>query len=126
LDEVIDGNANSHRKKGEAFDEKMGLEAGVACKKFVTPIAAQNGFYFSCGQPGKKPCGNEGGISEGFIEATVDGGDGLGDVFGREGLVVVFGADSAGDHFGEGEFVIGGFLESDREGVKLLFGKRGS
>jgi hypothetical protein len=49
LNEVIDGEADSHRKKGEAFDEKMGLEAGVACKKFVPPIAAQNGFYFSGG-----------------------------------------------------------------------------
>ena len=50
----------------------------------------------------------------------------MGDVFGREGLVVVFGADFAGDHFGEGEFVIGGFLEADGERVELLFSKWGS
>ncbi len=59
MNEVIDGEADSHRKKGEAFDEKMGLEAGVACKKFVPPITPKDGFYFSGGQPGKKPGGNE-------------------------------------------------------------------
>jgi hypothetical protein len=125
LNEVIDGDADTYGEKGEAFDEQMGLEAGVACKQFIPPIPAQNGFYFSCGQPGKKPGGNKGGISKGFIETTVNGGDGLGNVFGSEGLVVVFGTHLAGDHFGKWEFVIGGFLESDREGVKFLFGKRG-
>ena len=59
LDEVIDGDADAYGEKGEALDEKMGLEAGVACKKFVPPIPAQDGFYFSCGQAGKKPGGNE-------------------------------------------------------------------
>ena len=125
LDEMVDGDADAYGEKGEAFDEQMGLEAGVACKKFVPPIPAQNGFYFSGGQAGKKPGGNEGGISEGFIEATVNGGDGFGDVFGREGLVVVFGTHLAGDHFGEGKFVIGGFLEAEGERVEFLFGKRG-
>jgi hypothetical protein len=41
-------------------------------------------------------------------------------------LVVVFGTHLAGDHFGEGKFVIGGFLEADGERVEFLFGKRGS
>jgi hypothetical protein len=49
LDEMVDGNADAYGEKGEALDEKMGLKAGVACKKFVPPIAAQNGFYFSGG-----------------------------------------------------------------------------
>ena len=39
--------------------------------------------------------------------------------------MVVFGTHLAGDHFGEGKFVIGGFLEADGERVELLFSKRG-
>ncbi len=38
--------------------------------------------------------------------------------------MVVFGTHLAGDHFGEGEFVIGGLLKTDREGVKFLLGQR--
>jgi hypothetical protein len=32
LDEMVDGNADAYREKGEALDEKMGLKAGVSCK----------------------------------------------------------------------------------------------
>ena len=38
--------------------------------------------------------------------------------------MVVLGAHLASDHFGEGEFVIGGLLKTDREGVKFLLGQR--
>ena len=59
LDQMVDGHPDSDGKKGEPFHEQMGLEAGVAGKQFIPPIPAQNGFYFSGGQPGKKPGGNE-------------------------------------------------------------------
>jgi hypothetical protein len=32
LDEMVDGNAYTYGEKGEAFNEKMGLKAGVSCK----------------------------------------------------------------------------------------------
>jgi len=38
--------------------------------------------------------------------------------------VVVFGAHLASDHFGEGKFVVGGLLKTDREGVKFLLSQR--
>ncbi len=125
LDQMVDGHPDSDGKKGEPFHEQMGLEAGVAGKQFIPPIPAQNGFYFSGGELGQEPCWHKGGIAEGFVETAINGGNRLGDIFGREGLVVVLGADLAGDHFGEGEFVIGGFLEADGERVEFLFGKRG-
>ena len=125
LDQMVDGHPDSDGKKGEPFHEQMGLEAGVAGKQFIPPIPAQNGFYFSGGELGQEPCWHKGGIAEGFVETAINGGNRLGDIFGREGLVVVLGADLAGDHFGEGKFVVGGLLKTDGEGVKFLFGKRG-
>ena len=38
--------------------------------------------------------------------------------------MVVFGTHLAGDHFGEGKFVVGGLLKTDREGVKFLLSQR--
>jgi hypothetical protein len=40
LDEMVDGNADAYGEKGEALDEKMGLKAGVSCKKFISAIPA--------------------------------------------------------------------------------------
>jgi hypothetical protein len=40
LDEMVDGNANAYGEKGEAFNKKMGLKAGVSCKKFISAIPA--------------------------------------------------------------------------------------
>jgi hypothetical protein len=37
---MVDGNANAYGEKGEALDEKMGLKAGVSCKKFISAIPA--------------------------------------------------------------------------------------
>ena len=36
----------------------------------------------------------------------------------------MFGAHLASDHFGEGKFVVGGFLKTNREGVEFLLGQR--
>jgi hypothetical protein len=38
---------------------------------------------------------------------------------------MVFRANLTGDHFSEREFIVGGLLKADREGVQLLFGQRG-
>jgi hypothetical protein len=35
---------------------------------------------------------------------------------------MVFRANLTGNHFGEGEFIVGSFLKANREGVQLLFG----
>jgi hypothetical protein len=40
LDEMVDGNADAYGEKGEALDKKMGLKAGVSCKKFISAIPA--------------------------------------------------------------------------------------
>jgi hypothetical protein len=56
LDEMVDGNADAYGEKGEAFNEKMGLKAGVSCKQFISTIPAENGLHLSSGQTGKKPC----------------------------------------------------------------------
>ena len=40
LDEMVDGNADTYGKKGEALDKKMGLKAGVSGKQFISAIPA--------------------------------------------------------------------------------------
>ena len=125
LDEMVDGDADAYGEKGEAFHEQMGLKAGVAGKKLIPSVSTENGFYFSSGELGEEPGRHEGGIAEGFVEATINGGNRLGDIFGREGLVVVLRADLAGDHFGKGKLVVGGFLKTDGEGVKFTASERG-
>lgn len=125
LDEVVNSDANPDGKEGEALDKEMGLKAGVTGEKFVPAISTEDGFDFSSGELGQEPCWHEGGIAEGFVEAAVNGGKRLGDIFGREGLVVVFGTDLAGDHFGEGKLIIGGLLKANGEGVEFFLGEGG-
>jgi len=125
LDEVIDGDSDANGKKREALHEEVGLKAGISCKKFISSVSAKHGFYFSGCQTGEEPSWNEGGIPERFIQTAVDGGQSLRNIFWGEGLVMVFRANLTGDHFGEGEFIVGGLLKADREGVQLLFSQRG-
>jgi hypothetical protein len=122
LDEVIDGDPDADGKEREALHEKVGLKAGISCKKFIPSVSAKDGFYFSSCETGEEPCWNEGGVAERLIQTSVDGGQGLGNIFWGEGLVMVFGANFTGDHFGKGEFIVGGFLKADREGVQLFLG----
>jgi hypothetical protein len=126
LDEVIDGDPNADGKKREPFHEKVGLKAGISCKKFISSVSAKDGFYFSGCQTSEEPCWDEGGIPEGFIQTAVDGGQSLRNIFWGEGLVMVFRANLTGDHFGKGELIVGGLLKADRKGVQLLLGQRGS
>jgi len=63
LDDVIDGIAYGDGKEGKAFQQEMGLEAGVAGKEFVPAVPAQDGFDLRGGESGKKPSGDEGGIA---------------------------------------------------------------
>ena len=124
LDQMIDGDTDANGEEGEAFDEEVSLETGISREKFVSPVATENGFYFSGCQTGEEPGWNEGGIPQRFIQSAVDGGQGLRNIFWCQGLVVVLRAHLAGDHFGEGKFVVGGLLKADREGVKFLLGQR--
>jgi hypothetical protein len=71
---MVDGDADAYGEKGEAFHEQMGLKAGVAGKKLIPSVSTENGFYFSSGELGEEPGRHEGGIAEGFVEATINGG----------------------------------------------------
>jgi hypothetical protein len=50
LDEMIDGIPHSHRKKGEALHQEVGLETGITGKEFISPVTPQNGFDLGGGQ----------------------------------------------------------------------------
>ena len=50
LDEMIDGISDSHRKKGEALHQEVGLETGITGKEFIAPVTPQNGFDLGGGQ----------------------------------------------------------------------------
>lgn len=81
VDQVIDGDPDADGKERESFNEKVGLEAGISCKKFISSVSAKYGFYFSGCQTGEKPGWNEGGVAERFIQTSVDGGQGLRNIF---------------------------------------------
>jgi hypothetical protein len=74
LDQVIDGDPDADGKEREPFNEKVGLEAGISCKKFISSVSAKYGFYFSGCQTSEEPGWNEGGVAERFIQTSVDGG----------------------------------------------------
>jgi hypothetical protein len=73
LDQVINGDSDADGKKRESFDQKVGLEAGISCKKFIPSVSAKYGFHFSGCQASEEPGWNEGGIPERFIQTAVDG-----------------------------------------------------
>ena len=41
---MVNGVADADGKKGEAFDKKMSLKAGIACEKFISTVSTENGF----------------------------------------------------------------------------------
>jgi hypothetical protein len=72
LENMVNGVADADGKKGEAFDKKVSLKAGVPCKKFIPAVSAENGFDSTGCEASEKPAGYERGIAERLIESLIN------------------------------------------------------
>ena len=69
---MVNGVADADGKKGEAFDKKVSLKAGVPCKKFIPAVSTENGFDSTGCEASEKPAGYERGIAERLIESLIN------------------------------------------------------
>ena len=55
---MVNGVADADGKKGEAFDKKVSLKAGIPCEKFIPAVSTENGFDSTGCEASEKPAGN--------------------------------------------------------------------
>ncbi len=72
MEDMVNGVADADGKKGEAFDKKMSLKAGVPCEKFIPAVSTKHGFDSTGCEASEKPAGNERGIAERLIESLIN------------------------------------------------------
>ena len=55
---MVNGVADADGKKGEAFDKKVSLKAGIPCEKFIPAVSTKHGFDSTGCEASEKPAGN--------------------------------------------------------------------
>ena len=89
----------------EELSDLIGLECGVAHKDFISAIACESDFNGLSGEFGQEVSGDDGGVSEGFVEELGNFWEDMEEFLRGEGLMVVFGLEVIGDVFSEEGFI---------------------